>query len=40
MKESLTIYFDTSFFVNLLRADEVVAQESIEELNKLGVRHK
>ncbi len=39
MNESLTIYFDTSFFVNLARADDIVARESISELNKLGVRH-
>ncbi len=40
MKEQgLTSYFDTSFYVNLLRAEENEATSTVEELNRLGVRH-
>ena len=39
MKKDLTIYFDTSFYINLLRAEDELAFFAIEEFNKLKVRH-
>src|SRR5262245_38262065 len=35
----LTIYFDTSFFIDLRDADDEVASSTLSELNALKVRH-
>jgi predicted nucleic acid-binding protein len=39
MLRSFTVYFDTSFFVQLSCADESLADTVIDELNSLQVRH-
>lgn len=39
MSRQCTVYFDTSFYVKLCRADEVLADQTIHALNALNVRH-
>jgi hypothetical protein len=39
MNKPFTVYFDTSFYVKLCKADETVAKQAISDLNALGVRH-
>lgn len=39
MNQQYTVYFDTSFYVKLCRADEVLAGQTIHALNALNVRH-
>lgn len=39
MSEFLTIYFDTQFYVKLANTNETLASYTIDELNKLQVRH-
>jgi hypothetical protein len=36
---SHTVYFDTSFYVGLCRADELLADQLVQELNALNIRH-
>lgn len=39
MRQQYTVYFDTSFYVKLCRADEALAGQTIHALNALSVRH-
>jgi len=39
MRQQYTVYFDTSFYVKLCRADEALAGQTIHALNALNVRH-
>lgn len=39
MSQQYTVYFDTSFYVKLCRADEALAGQTIHALNSLNVRH-
>lgn len=39
MSQYPTVYFDTSFYVQLCRADEALARQTIHALNELSVRH-
>lgn len=39
MSQQYTVYFDTSFYVKLCRADEAIAGQAIHALNALNVRH-
>ena len=39
MKNQITIYFDTSFYVQLCRLDKAQADELLDKLNMLNVRH-
>ncbi len=39
MTRPFTVYFDTNFFVWLARATETTANNAIDKLNALGVRH-
>ena len=39
MRQQYTVYFDTSFYVKLCRADEALAGQTIHALNELSVRH-
>jgi hypothetical protein len=39
MKEQVTVYFDTKFYVTLCRAEESLATQTIAALNALNIRH-
>jgi hypothetical protein len=39
MKQQVTVYFDTNFYVWLCRADESIAAQALNALNALNVRH-
>jgi hypothetical protein len=39
MDRPFTVYFDTNFFVQLCKVDDVLARKVISELNSLKVRH-
>ncbi|MEO8650308.1 MAG: hypothetical protein ABI539_14180 [Acidobacteriota bacterium] len=39
MNRPLTVYFDTSFYINLASASPDQAEEVIREINKLSIRH-
>jgi hypothetical protein len=39
MNHRLTVYFDTSFYVKLCRADEALARQTVSALNALNIRH-
>lgn len=39
MKQQLTVYLDTSFYVRLCKADGSLATQTIQALNELNVRH-
>jgi len=39
MPRPFTVYFDTSFYVKLCRADETIALNMVRDLNALRVRH-
>lgn len=39
MKQQFTVYFDTKFYVKLCRADESLANQTIDALNALNICH-